>query len=434
MAKAKAEGKAAFQDSPLLTPDDSYSSSGKQLPNQPGPNCPQCGSAKIYRDGFRMRADGTPVQRFICRICGLRFSERAPAESSRPLQNCPRWQINRANPLVSSRQVCDLLTEGSTNLATVEKEKLPDSTIDTQTRQNLTINGKLVSTAFYMQKQGYAPETVRGHIGALNALIRRNADLMDPESVKAALAQEKKWSQCRRRNVINAYTLFLKVNGGRWEKPKCRVTRKFPFIPTEQEINSLISGCGTKTATFLQLLKETAMRAGEAKRLEWINIDFEKNLVTLNDPEKGSNPRIWKVSPTLTGMLNMLPKKSAKIFGDGSVNSMKSTFTKARRRLAAKLQNPRLLQISFHTLRHWKATMLYHKTKDANYVKQFLGHKCMSNTEIYINIEHTLFEEQSDDEFTVKVAEKPEDIKALLEAGFEYVCQKDGLIYTRKRK
>jgi hypothetical protein len=74
--------------------------------------------------------------------------------------------------------------------------------------------------------------------------------------------------------------------------------------------------------------------------------------------------------------------------------------------------------------------MLYHKTKDPYYVKDFLGHKCLSNTEIYINTERTLFEDQSD-EFTVKVAEKPEDIKALLETGFEYVCQKDSMVYLR---
>jgi hypothetical protein len=71
--------------------------------------------------------------------------------------------------------------------------------------------------------------------------------------------------------------------------------------------------------------------------------------------------------------------------------------------------------------------------RDPHYVKQFLGHKCLSNTEIYINIKRTLFEDQND-EFTVKVAEKPEDIKALLEVGFEYVCQKDELIFLRKRK
>lgn len=38
------------------------------------------------------------------------------------------------------------------------------------------------------------------------------------------------------------------------------------------------------------------------------------------------------------------------------------------------------------------------------------------------------------DEFTVKVAEKPEEVKSLLEIGFEYVCQKDSLIFLRKRK
>ena len=296
------------------------------------------------------------------------------------------------------------------------------------------IKGKVVEYAWWMEKQGYSKETVRGNLGCLRALQARNGNLLDPESVKSILAREHKWSQNRRRNIANSYTLFLKINGLTWEKPKCHVTRKFPFIPTEQELNNLISGCGMKTSTFLLLLKETAMRSGEAKRLEWINIDTEKNLITLNDPEKGSKPRMWKVTAELIGVLKMLPKTSTRIFGDGPINSLKSTFMKARKRLAIKLQNPRLLNISFHTFRHWKATMLYHKTKDPYYVKDFLGHKCLSNTEIYINIERTLFEEQSDDEFTVKVAEKPEDIKALLEAGFEYVCQKDNLVYMRKRK
>jgi integrase len=63
------------------------------------------------------------------------------------------------------------------------------------------------------------------------------------------------------------------------------------------------------------LLKETAMRRGEAKRLEWINVDSERNTITLNDPEKRSNPRIWKVTPQLIARLNALPKNSQKVFG-----------------------------------------------------------------------------------------------------------------------
>lgn len=52
---------------------------------------------------------------------------------------------------------------------------------------------------------------------------------------------------------------------------------------------------------------------------------------------------------------------------------------------------------------------------------------------MYINIERTIFEDSSDG-YTVKVVQKPEEIKELLEVGFEYVCEKDNLIFLRKRK
>lgn len=67
-------------------------------------------------------------------------------------------------------------------------------------------------------------------------------------------------------------------------------------------------------------------------------------------------------------------------------------------------------------------------------MQHFPNHEKLEPTEIYINIEHTLFETGANDEFTVKVAEKPEEIKTLLEVGFKYVLQKDNLIFLRKRK
>jgi len=242
------------------------------------------------------------------------------------------------------------------------------------------------------------------------------------------------WKQTKRMKVVEmSGNLFLRINGLTWEKPRTNVVQKFPFIPTEQEIDALISGSGKKTATFLQLLKETAMRCGEAKRLHWTDIDFEKHLIRLNEPEKGSNPRIWKVTAKLIGMLNNLPRKAERVFGNGPTGTLKAAYINARRSLAAKLQNPRLLRITFHTFRHWKATMLYHQTRDPYYVKDLLGHKSLSSTEIYINIERAMFE-PTGDEFTVRVAEKAEEIKTLLETGFEYVCQKDSLVFLRKRK
>ena len=73
------------------------------------------------------------------------------------------------------------------------------------------------------------------------------------------------------------------------------------------------------------------------------------------------------------------------------------------------------------------------KTNDIEYVRQFLGHKSVNNTETYVDIQHTLLESASD-ELTVRVAEKPEETNGLLEVGFKRVDQKDSLIFLRKRK
>lgn len=132
-------------------------------------------------------------------------------------------------------------------------------------------------------------------------------------------------------------------------------------------------------------------------------------------------------------MLSALPKVSGKVFTVARASSIGTTFYASRKRLARKLQNPRLARISFHTFRHWKATTLYHKTKDILYVKQFLGHKKLDTTLLYIQIERVLFKETTD-EFTVRVTQKPEEIKQLLEAGFDYICEKDKLAFLRKRK
>ncbi len=48
-------------------------------------------------------------------------------------------------------------------------------------------------------------------------------------------------------------------------------------------------------------------------------------------------------------------------------------------------------------------------------------------------LERVLFKETTD-EFTVRIARKTEEIKELLEVGFEYICEKDGLLFLRKRK
>jgi len=54
--------------------------------------------------------------------------------------------------------------------------------------------------------------------------------------------------------------------------------------------------------------------------------------------------------------------------------------------------------------------MLYHQTKDILYVKEFLGYKKIEDTLLYVQISEAIFKETTD-EFTVRVASKPEEIK-----------------------
>ena len=131
-------------------------------------------------------------------------------------------------------------------------------------------------------------------------------------------------------------------------------------------------------------------------------------------------------------MLNNIPKNSDRIFL--FADDMRSCFYVQRKRAARKLGNPRLLQISFHAFRHWKGTIEYHKTKDIFYVKELLGHKTIQSTQVYIHIERSLFLNAPPDEYHVKVAKTQEEITQLLGTGFEYVLQKDGLAFFRKRK
>lgn len=132
-------------------------------------------------------------------------------------------------------------------------------------------------------------------------------------------------------------------------------------------------------------------------------------------------------------MLSTLPKKNKYLFGTNNKTTRQTVFYKAKKRLAAKLGNPRLLRIGFHTFRHWKATMLYHQTRDIVLVKEFLGHKSLNTTLLYIQLEKAIFQNSSD-EFIVKAAKDPKEVKALLEVGFDYICEKDGLMFFMKRK
>jgi integrase len=283
-----------------------------------------------------------------------------------------------------------------------------------------------------MRKEGYRESTIQASVQALKAVARR-ANLLDPDSTKTYLALAKV-SENRKCKLADDLARFYRYMQIRFEKPRYRRIDKIPFIPSQLEVDQLVAGVGKKMSTFLRLLSETGMRVGEAWNLKWTDIDCERGIVNVT-PEKGSNARQLKISSQLIAIMNQLPRKQEPIFRNPSVDPIRSlkchrkNFEKQRRRVADRLQNPRIQAISFKSLRHWKATTEYHKTRDILHVMTILGHKNIQNTLVYTHL--IKFE---GDEYVCKVAKTVNDARSYVEDGFEYVTDIEGMKLFRKRK
>ena len=293
-----------------------------------------------------------------------------------------------------------------------------------------TIKGTIAQYAYYLEKEGYYEDSV--YLKLIRRLAKKGTNLLEPEHVKAMIAKQP-WEKGTKRLAVYAYDAMAKMLGLQWTLPKYQQPDKMPFVPLESELDTLINASGKRLSIFLQGLKETGADPGELLAAEWTDINEKARTLTINHPVKGHRARILPISKELIGRLNLLPKKTNRVFPI-TRNAMYTNFWHQRKRIAQSFNNPRLLKITFRTFRHWKATMEYHKTRDPLYVKTFLGHKTLDSTLIYINIENSIYGSLRDEEFTVRVTKEPDEIKKLLEAGFEYVCQKDQLMFFRKRR
>jgi integrase len=291
---------------------------------------------------------------------------------------------------------------------------------------------EIINFGLWMQKQGYRHSTVKYCIQSLKSIARKSS-LLRPESTKTYLGSAP-ISESRKAKLTEDLARFYAYKHIPFDKPNYRRIEKLPFVPLGVEVDQLISGCSRKVATYLQLIKETGIRAGEAWNLKWTDLDSEQRTINIT-PEKNSNPRHMTISTRLLGMINMLPKRHKLIFRNPNIDPLTSMevfrriFAAQRGRVAEKLQNPRIDRITSKTLRHYKATMEYHKTKDILHVMQLLGHKDIRNTLVYTHLVN--FES---DEWICKVATTKQERVSLIESGFTFVAKEEDQWYFKKRK
>ena len=416
-------------------------------------------------------ATGETRQRYLCRLCGCRFSQSniqlnvipqiSPISNS--AKNVHKVRIASGNRTVkeSSDGLSfslgkDVCSHGCSNLSIIEKglnvfpnynryakvgdskgesKNLAATEIEKQTVAGTSpttqqdIKGLITQFIAYLEKEGYGKESKYPH--NLKTLVNLGADLLNPESVKETLGKHNIKSSAKLQYVYS-YTAFLKMLKLTWTPPRYKQENTLPFIPDETELDQLIASCRSRRmAAYLQCLKETYADPGEVLKLRWI--DISKNIITINKTVKGHLPRQIEVSNKLISMLNALPKASERIFPT-KYQVMFSCYNRVRKRAAELQKNPRLLSIELRTFRHWGGTMIAHYTNgNVLTVKRLLGHKRIENTMKYISMIHF-----KDDEFETATATTDEEIKKLGAAGFmKYDERKLGetcISYYRKPK
>jgi integrase len=112
-----------------------------------------------------------------------------------------------------------------------------------------------------------------------------------------------------------------------------------------------------------------------------------------------------------------------------NVRRVKENWSRLKVSVSKKLEEPRLLQIRLYDLRHYAGSMAYFRTKDIIYTMRFLGHKNIKNTLRYIHLIN--FDKE---EYVCKAAANANEATALIEQGFDYVTEIDGIKLFRKRK
>jgi len=144
--------------------------------------------------------------------------------------------------------------------------------------------------------------------------------------------------------------------------------------------------CGKRSyylelADLVEVLVDTGMRLSEALRLEYKDVDFSSNLISIWI-NKGDKPRSIPMTSRVRNILQeRQPDKSTKPF-DISIDEAERAWKWVRGKM--KLQDDK--EFVLHALRHTCASRLVNGGVDLYVVKEWLGHSSIQITERYAHL------------------------------------------------
>ncbi len=277
-----------------------------------------------------------------------------------------------------------------------------------------------------MKRDGYPDSTVKTTGKRLRNLAK-DCDLGDPEAVKRVIA-DKAVSDGFKSNLCDAYGHYVECHGLTWTRPRYKREKGLPRVPSTENVERIIARCSWRYATVFSVLRDVGAMPEELHRVKLRDINLDAGTVNLPGC-KYHKPRVRNFRSQTVAMLKRYLGVNPREQPFPTSRQMYEAWRRARNNIAKNLHDPQIKAIRLYDLRHYFGTHHYRRTRDILATKEAMGHTRIETTLIYTKLVYF-----SEGEFTCAVAKTVDEAKALIEEGFSYVCEVEGVTLFRKPK
>jgi integrase len=157
------------------------------------------------------------------------------------------------------------------------------------------------------------------------------------------------------------------------------------YIPSPANFRKVLQVASPEEKVHLFFLKNTMCRIGASLRVGWCDVNFAERWVTLRTRKtRGGGEKSWRVpiNTELLRALKQLKKHSQSDFLFATIQG--KTRQQYPRYLKKLCKRAKVKPFTFHSIRHYSATMAGNKNAPLRSIQTFLGHERISTTSIYL--------------------------------------------------
>jgi hypothetical protein len=269
--------------------------------------------------------------------------------------------------------------------------------------------------------------------------IAKECDLNNPEQVKTYIANDKTQktnkplNNATKNKYATAYDHYCKINGLKWQKPYYRVEENTPLIPTPADVQAIIDNATKRYAVIFTIESEIGCNPEELHKVTQKDINPEQGTISITG-SKGHASGNYKLKSHTAEMLRIYLHKHTEEHPFPNGHAQSQMWVQTRRRAYEKLQKPELRKIELRNLRNYSGERFYKSLpiRDPIAVMRHLIHKKLETTMHYIRA--IVLDYEDDEQYISRMSTTLEEDAKLIEAGFQYVTERDGTKLFKKRK